>query len=105
MDRETFKLWEQSIEKPKEITKFTETAQFLETRFQSLEMMQSLQTINYHHTGRNNELPTNRIFTTKRTICAYCASECHVTFKCTKFSQMSAKDRVEWAQKTSKCTN
>ena len=104
MDSETHRLWEQSLADPKTLSTFADMTKFLETRFQSLDMINSLDSINQlTRNNSNNYTFSNK--SKKSIACAYCSSNMHTIFRCNKFIQMSEYDRLKWAQRTSKCTN
>ena len=113
LDPETRRLWEQSLQHPKEIPTLELMTSFLETRFQSLEMIQTISPNFPENTFSDySKVEANSNFFSKKqqsikqkSTCFFCSSSEHKTFKCTKFNEMSEHSRLKWAQQTQRCVN
>lgn len=117
IDSGTHLLWEQSLENPRELPTLKTLITFLETRFQTLEIIQN-NSLNF----RNDPLQDNhniRAYSTnknsnnkggsskqhQRMSCQYCNTDNHNTFKCASFMKLSEANRLKWAQQSSRCVN
>ena len=81
MDSETHRLWEQSLADPKVLSTFADMTKFLETRFQSLVIINSLDSINQvSRTTNNNYTLQNKSNIKKLITCAYCSTNMHYAY-------------------------
>lgn len=102
LDRDTIKLYEQSLHTPKEIQSLSDFMSFLENRFQSLETSK---------TNKKDAIITERpkIFTRNyhaqvTLACSFCKEQ-HLTFTCRKYNNLTAIQRLDFIKKNKLCWN
>lgn len=116
LDTETHRIWEQTLQNPREPPTLQQLSDFLENRFHSLEMCQNNNSkfkptqkeVKYMQPIENkyvkNVRYNNSHSTTAAAGCKYC-QENHSIFRCLKFKQMDEQQRSCWARQSARCLN
>lgn len=110
LDKETHKLYEQSLNNPKEVQSLENFLNFLESRFQSLDAIGSTHLNNTSSKPSNPTKPSPtkyssmKSFHTSTAPCTTCPGT-HNNFACETFLKMSPADRMTFAKKKRLCTN
>lgn len=99
LDRETQRLYEQQLDEPKSIQKFTEMMTFIEERFHTLESVGGERNDNEN---QNTKHVFNIINSTIK--CVMCQQP-HLIKNCEQFTKLSASERFKAIKKSNACIN
>lgn len=99
LDRETKRLYEQSLNEPKKIQQFKEMMTFIEERFHTLE---SVEGERYDNEQQNTKHVFNIIRTTVK--CVMCKQQ-HLIKNCEQFAKLSASEKFKFIKRNNVCIN
>jgi len=104
LDRHTHVLYEQSLDKPRELQTVNHFLEFLEQRFQALE---SLGPKDKNKDKKDDKQKSSKATSVSVTsaACKACDSKDHAVYFCKKFIDMTPKQRSQWVQKQKLCIN
>ena len=103
LDRHTHGLYEQAINKPREVQTIDHFLEFLEQRFQALESLGSKDKAKKDDKQNSSNKATSASITS--TTCKACDSKDHAIYFCKKFIDKKPKERYQWVQTHKLCIN
>ncbi|XP_059047803.1 uncharacterized protein LOC131843205 [Achroia grisella] len=101
LDPESIRLWEQQISLEDEgnsLPTFKQLCSYLESRFRTLEMLESTKTMSRPSTRQNT------FHTTFKTSCKYCHGN-HFIYQCKEFAHLTYTDRKRFVEQNRLCYN
>lgn len=99
LDKQTHMLYEQSLDKPRELQTLSHFLEFLEHRFQSLE------TLGSKDKKAPSKIVSSVVTREKTNICAVCQNGQHPLYFCNQFLNLSTKDRIHQVKSKNLCMN
>lgn len=100
IDRETKRLYEQSLSEPKKIQQFSEFMKFIEERFHALESVEGERI----ETDQQNEKHVFSV-TKSSTKCVICKQQQHSIQHCDQFKKLSASEKYKAVKQNRVCVN
>lgn len=101
LDKDSHRLYEQSIKNPRELQSLEDFFTFLEHRFQTLEAITKEKPNGNNNSSKNNVKSFNASTSSK---CNICKGE-HKTFKCKKYWDMTVEERSNEVRNQNLCRN